>query len=83
MPENKYSTKAHDPTTVVPANKRYLPLEGGNSTKIGAMWTLKHDTSSPKFYELLINTELKGNTDLDLNNFQNHIKMCLNALNRL
>ena len=43
-------------TTVVPANKKALPLEGGNSTKNGYLWTLKHDISLPKFYELLINT---------------------------
>ena len=28
--------------------------------KIVVIWTIKHDTSSPKFYELLINIELKG-----------------------
>ena len=47
------------------------------------MWTLKHDISSPKFYEILIKKELKGETALDLNNLFNHIKMCLNAVNRL
>ena len=47
------------------------------------MWNLKHDTSSPKFYELLINTKLKVNTDLELKDFYNHIKMCLNAVTRL
>ena len=47
------------------------------------MWTLKHEISSPRFYELLINTELKRDTALDLKNFYNHIKMSLNAVNRL
>ena len=44
------------------------------------MWTLKNEISSPKFYELLINTELKGYTVLDLKNFYNHINMFLNAV---
>ena len=47
------------------------------------MWTLKHEISSPKLYELLIKTELKGDTAMDLNNFFNHINMCLNAVTRL
>ena len=72
-----------DPTNVVPDNRRAPPLDGEHSTKIGGMWTLKHEIRSPKFYELLIKTELKGDTALDLNNFYNHIKTCLNAVNRL
>ena len=32
------------------------------------MWNIKHDISSPKFYKILIKTELKGDTDLDLKN---------------
>ena len=68
---------------MVPANKRAPLLEGGNSKEIGGMWTLKHEISSPKFYETLIKAELKGNTYLDLNNFYNHIKMCLNTMARL
>ena len=47
------------------------------------MWNLKHEISLPKFYELLTKIELKGNTDLDLKNFYNHIKMCLNVVTRL
>ena len=47
------------------------------------MWTLKHEISSPRLYELLIKTELKGDTALDLNNLYNHIKMSLNAVTRL
>ena len=46
--------------TVVPANKKDLPLEGVSSTKEGYLWTLKHEISSPKFYEILINTGLKS-----------------------
>ena len=38
---------------------------------------------SPKLYELLIHTKLKGDTALYLNNFFNHVKMCLNAVTRL
>ena len=55
-PENRYSQKSQDPTTVIPANENAPPVEGGNSTKIDVMWTLKHEISSPKFYELLIKT---------------------------
>ena len=58
-PDQKDPPKAQDPATVFPSNKRAPPLEGGNSMKIASMWTLKHDISSPKFYELLIKTEIK------------------------
>ena len=58
-------------------------MYGGQSTKIGVMWTLNHEISLPRFYELLTNTELKGDTSLDLKNFYNHIKMCLNAVTRI
>ena len=78
--DKKDSPKAWDPTTVVTTKNNSPPLEGGHSTKNGGMWTLKHDISSPKFYELLINIQLKGNTDMDIKKFYNHIKMCLNAV---
>ena len=68
-PDRKYSPKTQDSNFVVLDNKKASSLEGGNYTKIGGMWTLKHEISSPKFYELLIKTELKGNTALDLNKF--------------
>ena len=55
-PDKKYSPKAQDTTTVVPANKKSPSLEGGNSTKIGGMWNLKHEIVSQKLYGLLINT---------------------------
>ena len=58
-PTQKDKLNPLEPTIVVPANRRAPPLEGGHSTKIGGIWTLKHEISSPKFYELLINTELK------------------------
>ena len=45
-----------DPTTVVPSHRRAPALEGGHYTKIGGMWTLKHEIISPKLYELLIKT---------------------------
>ena len=84
--DKKYSSKSQGSTTLVPANKRYPPFEGGHSTKIGGMWTLKHEISSPRLYELLIKTKLKGENVMDLNNFYIHIKMyiniCLNAVNR-
>ena len=83
LPYTMDSPKSQYPTTAVPYNSKAPPLEGGNSTKIGGVWTLKHKISSPKFYELLIKTELKGDTDLYLKNFYNHINMCLNAVTRL
>ena len=54
-PETMDLPQDQGPTTVVPANQKAPPLEGGNSTKNGYLWTLKHDISSTKFYELLIN----------------------------
>ena len=80
FPAQKYTSNHPDPITVFPANMRAPPLDGGHSTKIGGTWTLKHEISSPKFYELLVNTELKGDTDPDLKNFYNPINMCLNAV---
>ena len=71
------------PTTVVPTNRRDPRLEGGHSTNIGGIWTIKHDIRSPKFYELLIKTEIKGYIDLDLKNFFNQINTSLNTVNRL
>ena len=82
-PTQKGTSTPPDPTTVVPDNMRVPPLEGGHSTKIFGMWNLKHEISSPKFYEILIKTELKGDTALDFKNFYNHIKMCLNEVNRI
>ena len=67
---------------MVPANRRDPPFNGGHYTENDGIWTLKNDISSPKFYELLINTEIKVETALDLKNFYNHINMCLNAVNR-
>ena len=82
-PAQKDTSTPPNPTTTVHTNRRDTPLEGGISDKMRGMWTLKHEISSPKFYELLIKTELKGDTDMDLKNFFNHIKMCLNAVTRL
>ena len=65
-PTQKDTSTPLDPTTVVPVNRWDSPLEGGHSTKIGGMWTLKHEIRSPKLYDLLIKTELKGDTALDL-----------------
>ena len=82
-PTHKDTSTPQYITTVVPTNRRAPSLEGGHSTKIGGMWNLKHEIRSPKFYELLIKTELKGDTALDLKNLFNHIKMCHNAVTRL
>ena len=82
-PAQKDPPKPPDPTTVVLDNKRDPPMYGGQSTNNGGMWNIKHEISSPKFYELLIKTELNGYTDLYLNNFHNRLNMCLNAVTRL
>ena len=65
-PAQKDTSTPPEPTTVVQTNKRAPQSKGGHSTKIGGMWTLKHEIISPKFYELLIKTELKGDNALDL-----------------
>ena len=82
-PTHNDTSTPPDPITVVPDNRRAPPLEGGRSTKIGGVWTFKYEISSPKFYEILIKTELKEDTDLDIKNFYNHINMCINAVTRL
>ena len=82
-PSQKDTLTPPDPTTVVLTNSRDLPLDGGHSTKIGGMWTLKLKISSQKFHKLLIKTELKGDTALDLKNFYNHINICINVVTRL
>ena len=56
FPYQQDSKKSQEPTTVVPANRRDPPLDGGHYTKIGGMWTLKHDIRPQKLYELLIKT---------------------------
>ena len=53
-PAQKDTSTPPEPTTAVQSNRRAPPLEGGHSTNIGGMWTLKHEIISPKFYELLI-----------------------------
>ena len=68
---------------MVHTNRKVPPLEGVNSHKIGVMYTLKHDISSPKSYELVIKTKLKGYTDMYLKNFYNHISICFNLVTRL
>ena len=82
-PEKKYPSKAQDTNTTFPAKKKSPQLEGVYYTKIGGMWNLKHETRSPKFYELLIKTEIKYVTVLDLRNFYNHIKICINEMTRM
>ena len=49
-PDKKDPPKAQDTTTMVPDNKKATLLEGGHYTKIGDMWTLKHEIRSQKFY---------------------------------
>ena len=49
-PSQKDTSTTPDPTTMLPANRRDPPLDGGQYTNIGGMWTLKHEIRSPKFY---------------------------------
>ena len=53
-PTQKDTSNPLDPTTVVPTNRSDIPLEGGQYNRIGGMWNLKHEISSPKFYDILI-----------------------------
>ena len=55
-PSQKDTSTPPNPTTIVLANSRAPPLYRGHFTKIGGMWNLKHETSSPKLYELIIKT---------------------------
>ena len=83
LPNKKESPNILDPTTLGPDNNRDQPLDSGQPKKIGGMFTLKHEISSPKFKKLFIKTELKRDTDMELNNLYNHIKMCIDAVTRL
>ena len=83
LPDKKDIPKNQDLNTAFLDNNKAPPLEVGHSTKIGEIRNIKHEISSSKFYEILIKTELKYETDMDLNNFYNHIKTCLNAVTRL
>ena len=82
-PENMDPPKAQDTNTTLPAKKKSPQLEGVHYTKIGGIWNLKNETRSPKFYELLIKIEIKYDTALDLKNFYNHIKICINKMTRI
>ena len=42
-----------DPTTVVLTNRRAPPLEGGHSTKNVGMCALKHEISSPEYFNIV------------------------------
>ena len=44
-PENMDPQNPQDPSTVVPHNKKAPPIEGERSTRIGGMWTIKHEIS--------------------------------------
>ena len=55
-PSQKDALTPTETITMVLDKRRSPTLDGGQSTKIGGMWTLKHDARSRKFYELLIKT---------------------------
>ena len=61
--------------TVVPANNIATLLESGNSVKNGDMCNLKHEIISPKFNELIIKIEIKGDTSLNLKKHNNNIQI--------
>ena len=50
LPTQKDSPKPQEPTTVVPDNRSYPILEGGQSANVFDMWTMKHEIGSPKLY---------------------------------
>ena len=74
-PYNVESSKAQDSDTVVTTNNKDPPLEGVNSIKIDGIWTLKHEIVSSKLYEILIKTQIKGYTAVDLKNFYKRINI--------
>ena len=81
MSPNKVETKnSQYCATEYRSNRNFPPLKGGHYNKIGVTWTLKHNISSPKFYEILVKTDLKGDTGVYINIFYNYIKMYLNAV---
>ena len=82
-PDHKCFLKAQYTTTVVPANKRSLSFEGAYYKQNFGMYILKHEIISPKLYEILVKTELKLNTAMNLKNFYNHINMSLHAVTGL
>ena len=65
-PENIYLPQAQVHITVFLSNNKDTSMEDGHSTKIGGMGALKHEIRSSKLYELLVKTELKGDTALYL-----------------
>ena len=79
-PNKAETNKPQDSTTMVHTNRKVPQLDGGWHQKIGGTWTMKHEISSLKFYKIILKTELKRDTALDLKNFYNHINMCLNAV---
>ena len=56
LSDKKNQPKPQNNTNIVPAKNKSPPLGGGHYTKISGMWNLKHDTSSPKIYEIIIKT---------------------------
>ena len=78
--QTRWKDKPQDFGTVVHTNRKVPLLQGRHYQKIRGMWNLKHEISSPKFYELFIKTKIKGDTDLYLNNFYNYTMMFLNEV---
>ena len=64
-------------------NNNVTQIEGGKYQKISGMWTLKYEIIPSMFYKLLLNTKLKGYTVIDINNFNNHTRMCLHFVTKM
>ena len=74
-PNKAEEKNPQDSTTMVCANRNAAQLEGGHYKKIGGMWTLKHEISYLKFYEIITKNEMKGDNDIYIKIFKNQIKM--------
>ena len=67
---------------MVPDSKKATPSEGGHYTKMvacGISNMISAHQNSTKYSSRF----KKSDTDLDRNNLYNHIKICLNVMNRI
>ena len=83
FPDHMDLPKAQYTSTEVPLIRRLWSWKAGILKKNGGWWTLKHEIRSQESYKLLIKTELRGVSAMDLKNIYNHIKMCINVVTRL
>ena len=83
LPDRMGFTNNQDTATVVPDKNKAQTLEGWNYKELEACVISNMRSDNRKFYELLIKTKLKVDTDLDLKNFYNDINMSLNAVTKI